>query len=215
MINNNFAENILNELFEESEATSVVVQEGLIKRIREIFSKKRKQQDASDIAKKSDKKKKDSGDKKSGNPILDNKTPYRRKEVSGKSYFDRFYKNNDFCIECAPKDPRFPQMLANILEMGYEINTPVEVYYVSCADINEYYDLAGDNAYNESCIFVIVPLDTLKNISDTSSAKIDLRARYFNDVVDNNEYREYIAGRHERSDSIEWIIKIKGERKDK
>lgn len=214
MIDNSFAENIMNEIFEEPEATSVVVQEGLIKRIREILSKKRKQKETSDIAKKSDKKK-DSDDKKSGNPILDNKTPYRRKEVSGKSYFDRFYKNNDFCIECAPKDPKFPQMLANILEMGYEINTPVEVYYVSCADINEYYDLAGNNRYNDNCIFVIIPLDTLKNISDTSSAKIDLRARYFNDVVDNNEYREYIAGRHERSDNIEWIIKIKGERKDK
>lgn len=161
MIDNSFAENIINEIFEEPEATSVVVQEGLIKRIREILSKKRKQKETSDIAKKSDKKKY-SDDKKSGNPVLDNKTPYRRKEVSGKSYFDRFYKNNDFCIECAPKDPRFPQMLANILEMEYEINTPVEVYYVSCADINEYYDLAGDNKYNDNCIFVIIPLDTLK-----------------------------------------------------
>lgn len=214
MINNSFVENILNELFEEPQSTSIVVQEGLIKRIREILSKKRKQKETSDIAKKPDKKK-DSDDKKSGNPILDNKTPYRRKEVSGKSYFDRFYKNNDFCIECAPKDPRFPQMLANILEMGYEINTPVEVYYVSCADINEYYDLAGDNRYDDNCIFVIIPLNTLKDGSDCAPAKADLHARYFNDVVDNNEYREYIAGRHERSDNIEWIIKIKGERKDK
>jgi hypothetical protein len=211
MIDNSFAENIMNEIFEEPEATSVVVQEGLIKRIREILSKKRKQKETSDIAKKPDKKK-DSDDKKSGNPVLDNKTPYRRKEVSGKSYFDRFYKNNDFCIECAPKDPRLPQMLANILEIGYEINTPVEVYYVSCADINEYYDLAGDNRYDDNCIFVVIPLDTLKDGSDCAPAKADLRARYFNDVVDNNEYREYIAGRHERSDSIEWIIKIKGER---
>ena len=209
MINNSFAENILNELFEEPESTSVVVQEGLIKRIREILSKKRKQKETSDIAKTD--KKKDSDGKSSGNPILDNKTPYRRKEV-GKSYFDKFYANSDFCIECAPKDPRFPQMLANILEMGYEINTPVEVYYMSCKDINDYYDLAGDNRYNDSCIFVVVPFATLKNISDTSSAKIDLHARYFNDVVDNNEYREYIAGRHEKTKNIEWLIKAKGDR---
>lgn len=215
MIDNSFVENIINELFEEPESTSVVVQEGLIKQIREIFSKKRKQQDASDIAKKSDKKKKDSDDdKKSGNPILDNKTPYRRKEVSGKSYLDRFYKNNDFCIECAPKDPRFPQMLANILELGYEINTPVEVYIISCEDINNYYDLAGDNRYDDNCIFVVVPLATLKDGSDCASAKADLHARYFNDVVDNNEYREYIAGRHEKTKNIEWIIKVKGDRED-
>lgn len=212
MIDNSFAENIINELFEEPESTSVVVQEGLIKRIREILSKKRKQKETSDITKKSDKKK-DSDGKSSGNPILDNKTPYRRKEV-GKSYFDKFYANNDFCIECAPKDPRFPQMLANILEMGYEINTPVEVYYMSCKDINDYYDLAGDNRYDDSCIFVVVPLATLKNISDTSSAKIDLHARYFNDVVDNNEYREYIAGRHEKTKNIQWLIDIKGDRED-
>ena len=57
MIDNSFAENIMNEIFEEPEATSVVVQEGLIKRIREILSKKRKQKETSDIAKKPDKKK--------------------------------------------------------------------------------------------------------------------------------------------------------------
>lgn len=212
MINNNFAENILNELFEEPESTAVVVQEGLIKRIREYLSKKRKQKDTSDITKKSETKKKDSDGSKSGNPILDNKTPFRRKEVSGKSYLDRFYKNNDFCIECAPKDPKFPQILANILEIGYEINTPVEVYVVSCKDINEYYDLGGDNKYDDNCIFIIVPLNTLKDISDSSAAKADLQARYFNDVVDNNEYREYIAGRHEKTKNIEWLIKAKGDR---
>ena len=209
----NFTDRILNELYGEPEAKSVVVQEGLIKRIRELLSKKtRKQKNTSDIAKEGEWKKAPEGEKESSNPLLTMKTPYTRKEVSGKSYLDKFYKNNDFCIECAPKDPKFPQILANILYLNYDINTPVEVYVVSCEDINKFYDLAGDNAYREEAIFVIIPFDTLKDSNDTSSAKVALRARWFNDVVDNNEYREYMAGRHEKSKQIQWIIDARGGR---
>ena len=209
----NFTDRILNELYGEPEAQSVVVQEGLIKRIRELLSKKtRKQKTTSDIAKKGNGKKAPEGEKESSNPLLSMKTPYIRKEVSGKSYLNKFYKNNDFCIECASKDPKFPQILANILYLNYDINTPVEVYVISCEDINKFYDLAGDNAYNEDAIFIVIPFDTLKDSDDTPSAKVTLQSRWFNDVVDNNEYREYMAGRHEKSKQIQWIIDARGGR---
>ena len=54
-------------------------------------------------------------------------------------------------------------------------------------------------------------MSVLKNKNDIVAAKSTLKARYFNDVVDNNEYREYLAGRHEKSEQIQWLIDFHGE----
>lgn len=131
---------------------------------------------------------------------------YKRKEVHSKSDMDKFYRNNDFCIECVSGDNELCQILANILGANYDINTPVEIYVTTGKDFNKIYDLAGDNAYQNDVHHVIIPLNTLKNNNDIVSAKSALKARYFNDIVDNNEYREYKAGRHKKSAQIQWII---------
>ena len=197
----NFSASILNEITNSVYIQEFVLQEGLLKRIRELIGKKRKEKTVQDTVKKDE-----FADLKSA------KTPISVKKVSSKSACDTFYKNNDFCIECAPTTPQAPQILANVLAKHYEINTPVEFYIISCKDINKIYDLAGDNAYDENCIFMVFPLKTLKDIHDSAAVKARFGARYFNDVVDNNEYREYIAGRHKKSKQIQWIIDVKGER---
>lgn len=164
---------------------------GFFKKIRELIKGKNKNKE----------------DKKPNkNRILDGTTPYIRKEVHSKFDFDKFYKNNDFCIECVVGDKQFCQVVANLLNLNYDINTPVNVYVTTGKDLNKAYDLAGDNAYQNDTHHVIIPLDTLRNISDSSLAKETIKARYFNDVVDNNEYREYLAGRHKASKQIQWII---------
>lgn len=129
-----------------------------------------------------------------------------RKEVHSKGESDRFYRNNDFCIECLPGDDECCQIIANMLGANYNINTPVEIYVTTGKDMNKIYDLAGDNAYQDDVHHIIIPLDTLKNTKDIVSAKSTIKARYFNDVVDNNEYREYLAGRHKASQQIQWLI---------
>lgn len=142
--------------------------------------------------------------------LTKNVTPYVRKEVHSKSFLDRFYRNNDFFIECVSGNEQLCQILANMLAAHYKVKTPVEVYVTTGKDMNKIYDLAGNNAYQNDVHHVIIPLNTLKNSRDIVYAKATLRARYFNDVVDNNEYREYLAGRHERTKEIEWLIKQHG-----
>lgn len=143
--------------------------------------------------------------------LTENVIPYKRKETHSKSDMDRFYKNNDFCIECLVGDEKSCQVLANILGSNYDIKTPVEIYIIYGKDMNKIYDLYGDNAYPDDIHHVIIPLDTLKNRKDIVSAKYKINARYFNDIVDNNEYREYIAGRHKKSEQIQWIINVYNE----
>lgn len=138
------------------------------------------------------------------NKFKTDRTPYVRKEVH--SGFDKFYDNNDFIIECVVGDDEFCQVVANILNSKYDIITPVNIQVISGMDMNKEYDLYGDNAYQDDVHHIIIPLSTLKNSSDIVSAKEFIKARYFNDVVDNNEYREYLAGRHKPTNQIKWII---------
>lgn len=132
-------------------------------------------------------------------------TLYIRKEVHSKSDLDKFYRNNDYCIECVSGDDELCQIIANTLAVNFDISPPVEMYIVSGKDMNKAYDLYGDNAYQDDVRHVIIPLKTVKS-KDVIQAKIKLKARYFNDIVDNNEYREYEAGRHKKSEQIQWII---------
>ena len=170
---------------------SYVEEVGLLNKVREIISdynwkKKAKQRDYK--------------------ALTENVTPYTRKKVSSRSQLDQFYRNNDYFIECVSGDEELCQIMANMLYANYPINTPVEIYVLTGKDMNKAYDLYGDNAYQNDVHHVIIPLKTLKNNKDIVSAKYTLKARYFNDVVDNNEYREYIAGRHEKSEQIQWLI---------
>ena len=166
------------------------IQEGLFKKIREIIKSKNK-----------NKKSKDNSD---SDRWQTDTTPYTRKVIH--SGFNKFYNNNDFIIECVTGDDELCQIIANILNSKYKINTPVNMYVITGKDMNKEYDLSGDNAYQDNVHHVIIPLSTLKNSSYTAAAKESIGARYFNDVVDNNEYREYLAGRHKASDQIQWII---------
>lgn len=185
--------NVYDIIKESYNTDDEIIEEGLFKKVKEIIKGKNKRKDEKDTP-------------SSNNSIKDDKTPYVVKKITSKSMLDKFYKNDAFCIECAPKDPTFPQIIANILNMNYEINTPIEIYFVTGKVFNDVYDLAGDNAYENSVHHAIIPFKVLKNTNDISYAKPQLRSRYFRDVVDNNEYREYIAGRHKKSPQIQWLI---------
>ena len=169
------------------------INEGLFDKIREIikgFNKSKKNKE------------------KSNNKSSDNNedTPYKRKEAKTKSDFDKFYRGNDFTLEGITTDEASCQMIANFLANRFEVNTPIEIFAIKGKDMNKVYDLYGDNAYPDTLSIMVIPLDTIKDNKDIVSAKSAIKARYFNDVVDNNEYREYLAGRHEKSKQIQWII---------
>ena len=173
-----------------------VLNEGLLSKIRELIGGKNKSKDN----------KKSNTDSKQSKPKSNENTPYKRKEVSSKSDMDKFYKGNDFTLEGIQCDEASCQMIANYLARNFDVNTPIEIYVIKGKDMNKVYDLYGDNAYPNDLHIMVIPLKSLKKSSDIVDAKYSIKARYFNDVVDNNEYREYLAGRHEKSEQIQWII---------
>ena len=171
---------------------SVFTEAGLFNRVRELINQRNNKKTEN----------KNNNSKKTSTK----NTPYEKKVVHSKAEMDTFYKNNDYLIECVSADEELYQTLANVLNRNFDIKTPVKIYVISGKDFNKIYDLYGDNAYRNDTHHVIIPLSTLKNTKDIVAAKGLLRARYTNDVVDNNEYREYLAGRHQKSEQIQWLI---------
>ncbi len=56
-------------------------------------------------------------------------------------------------------------------------------------DMNEVYELIGDNAYNDKLTFLMFPLDGL-DASKLAIFRLQAQDKWFDDIVDNNQRRE-------------------------
>ena len=56
--------------------------------------------------------------------------------------------------------------------------------------MNRVYQLTGSNAYPEDLNFVSIPLNMFKDIGKLAMLKLQYRARWLDDIVDNNSHRE-------------------------
>jgi len=137
--------------------------------------------------------------------LTEAKYKYNRKVIHSKSELDRLYSSEAYFVECVSGDEELCQIIANLLGANFEIKQPLDIFVVDGKDFNKAYDLYGNNAYQNDVHHVIIPLDEV-NDKSAYKAKSIIKARYFRDVVDNNEYREYAAGRHKKSAQIQWLI---------
>lgn len=101
--------------------------------------------------------------------------------------------------------------IKKLVSNGLSLKNDTTVYIAKGSVINKLYDLAGDNAYGDDFVISIIPYDDCifeypDNTEFMKELKINLNIRYWEDIVDNNEYREYKAGRHPHSKQIEWLV---------
>ena len=72
--------------------------------------------------------------------------------------------------------------------------------------MNKKYDLNASK-YKDNDILIIFPLNLFKTNNSIVIAKQITNSRYFNDIVDNNEYKEVSAGYHKMSKQVEHLDK--------
>lgn len=70
-----------------------------------------------------------------------------------------------------------------LIANGYKEEHPF-CYYFKGSVMNEKYNLTGDNRYQDDLTFVVIP------DFHNPMAKMMIGARWFDDIVANNEYRE-------------------------
>ena len=129
-------------------------------------------------------------------------------QVTSKDQFKKLYMGEALCkegLKLDKNDPDSAQKIANFLVNNYGAKQPVHMYWFLGKDVNKLFDLKGDNAYNNDFNFLAIDLNDIPNNYDIYALKSNMGFRYFSDIVDNNEYTEFAAGRHPYSDQIEWL----------
>ena len=131
--------------------------------------------------------------------------------VTTKEQLDKFYKEPDLCAEgLTTHHKQWLGELADIIVEEYGASYPIHMFYFNGKFMNETYDLEGDNAYNYDFPFLSILTKDFPNIDKAIQFKLDNdhRFRWFNDIVDNNEYKEFNKGRHKYSEQIEWLYEL-------
>lgn len=144
------------------------------------------------------------------------KNKYNKMEVeysihnATSSDLDKFYKNCDFAIF---KNKKFNENDAKKLSKkisridGFNESVPsINFFIVDGKTMNKKYDLHAAK-YEDNQILVIFPLNLFKTNNGIITAKQMTNSRYFNDIVDNNEYKEVQAGYHKMSKQVEHLDK--------
>lgn len=93
-------------------------------------------------------------------------------------------------------DENIQLMLDSLKEYGLK-DTP-DIYVVEGSLMNSYYGLTKD-PYPEDLHIVALPVDQFSDVSRLAIFKMQIGARWFNDIVDNNEYHE-----HQDREGEEW-----------
>ena len=130
------------------------------------------------------------------------------------SDFNKFYNNNDFFIESLfdkesdLTDEKAQIIANNIASINISIKyKTVDIYLIKNSLLNNKYDLHKSNKFNDKSYSIVFPLNLFRS-NEHYYVKELFHARYFNDVIDNREYREVKMGYHKMSPQVQWLADI-------
>lgn len=109
--------------------------------------------------------------------------------VTSKKVLDELYKESALTLEGLIPDtiPEFKNWIVDTTKS----NMVNERFYITKGKVmNEVYKLTGDNRYADDLNIVSVKLSDIKNVGRLCIPRFEIKARWFDDIVDNNEMRE-------------------------
>ena len=71
-----------------------------------------------------------------------------------------------------------------------EVSNPLNVYITSGKTMNNHYNLTGNNRYNEDLKIVSIKNKDIMQLMRVAIPRFEIGGRWFNDIVDNNSWRE-------------------------
>lgn len=114
---------------------------------------------------------------------------YKVVEVKTKQQLDALYAEWAFTIE-GLYTSEIDKLIDWILQYTTFKSDIVTVYVTSGEVMNRYYKLTGDNRYPDDVNIVSIKNSAMINVNAVAIPRFQIGARWFNDIVDNNLYRE-------------------------
>ena len=114
---------------------------------------------------------------------------YTVKENLTGDIFDELYDNSALTLEGL--DLSSLDDYAKYLNRICGLKDNAIFYVIQGYEMNDYYDLSGNNAYPEDLHIVVVKLNDLINPNKIVMKRFDFGGRWFDDVVDNNALKAF------------------------
>ena len=99
-------------------------------------------------------------------------------------------KGSAFTFEGLMSDDKNLNDLVDFFNEKTNIKIPMKIYHATGEKVNNLYGLTGRNAYPNDLDIVLLPLDNWNELGDLPMIKIQIGARWFDDIVDNNRMRQ-------------------------
>ena len=109
-------------------------------------------------------------------------TKYKVVEAKGKKDLDRLYNSSALTIEGLDPDSVY-DFADDVIAHGGTVD---EIVMISGKLMNKIYGLTGDNAYPDRLDIVSI----IGNTIPMTMRRFDFGGRWFDDIVDNNAWRE-------------------------
>ena len=108
-------------------------------------------------------------------------------EVTEPKMFDEFYE--DWSLTFLGVIEKEVPLYQNFINENGGLND--EDYYIASGkQMNDYYNLTGDNRYPDDLTILIIKQKSIGNIGKIAIPRFQIGGRWFTDVVDNNARRE-------------------------
>lgn len=121
------------------------------------------------------------------------KTSYEVIEVKEDKKFKQLERENAMTVEgLAAEEDTYYGLIDFFKEYNAidEDKKVVEFWIIKGVDMNEHYNLHGNNAYPDNLTIVNVPLTQLRSFAGIALPMRGFGARWYDDVVENNKRRE-------------------------
>lgn len=99
-------------------------------------------------------------------------------------------KGSAFTFEGLMSDDKNLNDLVDFFNEKTNVKIPMKIYHATGEKVNNLYGLTGRNAYPNDLDIVLLPLDNWNELGDLPMIKIQIGARWFDDIVDNNRMRQ-------------------------
>lgn len=110
--------------------------------------------------------------------------------VNSKEQFEKLYNSNALTLLGLDDTEKNLHSFAKWIKNLSEVSNPLNMYIIKGKQMNEQYGLSGKNKYQDEFRIVCVDLEDIKQVHKIIMPRFAINGRWFNDVVDNNVYRD-------------------------
>lgn len=111
-------------------------------------------------------------------------------KVTNKEQLDELYNSSALTLIGLENSDESINQFIDWIKQYSEVSNPLDVHIISGNTMNKQYNLTGNNRYNDDLTIVSIKNQDIKQLMRVVIPRFEIGGRWFDDIVDNNAWRE-------------------------